>query len=82
MGAFKGNQARGQKGFGAQGMRDAGGDDYLALNRNDAPQTPRRAFANKQQSVVGAYTGNADAMDGDPIAKPAQRIMQGTKGDY
>ena len=82
MGAFKGNQARGQMGFGAQGMDSASGDDELALDRVDNPQQPRKAFANKQQSVVGAYTGNADAMDGDPIAKPAQRIMQGTKGDY
>jgi hypothetical protein len=82
MGAFKGNQARGQKGFGAQGMDDASGDDYLALNRVDNPQQPRKAFANKQQSVVGAYTGNSDAMDGDPITKPTPRIMQRTKGDY
>jgi hypothetical protein len=81
MGAFKGNQARGQMGYGAQGMDDDSGDDYLALDRVDNPQQPRKAFA-KGQSVTGAYTGNADAMDGDPITKPAQRIMQGTKGDY
>jgi hypothetical protein len=81
MGAFKGSQARGQKGFGVQGMRDDSGDDYLALDRVDMPQTPRKAFANKRQSVVGAYTGNADAMDGDPISKPGPR-MQRTLGDY
>jgi hypothetical protein len=82
MGAFKGSQARGQMGYGSQGMDDASGDGDLGLNRVDNPQQPRKAFANKQQSVVGAYTGNSDAMDGDPIVKPAQRIMQGTKGDY
>jgi hypothetical protein len=81
MGAFKGNQARGQKGFGAQGMDDASGDDYLALNRVDNPQQPRKAFA-KGQSVTGAYTADGDSgMDRDPIAKPGPR-MQRTLGDY
>jgi hypothetical protein len=82
MGAFKNDTQRGgARGFGTQGMNSAGGDDYLELDRVDNPQQPRKAFANKQQSVVGAYTGNADAMDGDPIAKTLPR-MQGTKGDY
>jgi len=81
MGAFKGNQARGQKGYGAQGMKDAGGDDYLELKRDDAPQTSGKAFA-KGQSVTGAYTGNADAMDGDQLTKPNPRVTQLSKGDY
>ena len=81
MGAFKGNQARGQKGFGAQGMDDASGDDYLALNRVDNPQQPRKAFA-KGQSVTGAYTADGDSgMDRDPIAKPGPRTQR-TLGDY
>ena len=82
MGAFKNDTQRGgARGFGTQQMNDAEGDDYLALDRVDNPQQPRKAFA-KGQSVTGAYTGNADAMDGDPIAKPSPRIMQSTKGDY
>jgi hypothetical protein len=81
--AFKNDAQRGgPRGFGKQGMDDAGGDDYLALDRVENPQQPRKAFSKKQQSITGAYTGNADAMDGDPIAKPSPRIMQSTKGDY
>jgi hypothetical protein len=84
MGAFKGSQARGQKGFGAQGMDSASGDDELALDRVDNPQQPRKAFSSKYQATygVGAYTANdQSAMDKDPIAKPGPR-MQGTKGDF
>jgi hypothetical protein len=84
MGAFKNDTQRGgPRGFGTQGMSDDSGDDYLALDRVDNPQQPRKAFANGQQSVVGAYTADGDSgMDKDPIAKPSQRIMQRILGDY
>jgi hypothetical protein len=63
MGAFKGNQSRGQMGYGAQGMDDE------PLNRVDNPQSLGRIYKSKYSATygVGAYTGNRDAMDGDPI---------------
>jgi hypothetical protein len=83
MGAFKGNQARGQMGYGAQGMDSASGDDELALDRVDNPQSVGRIYKSKYSATygLGAYTGNADAMDGDPLTKPGSRT-QLTKGDY
>jgi hypothetical protein len=84
MPAFKNDTQRGgARGFGTQGMASDSGDDYLELDRIDNPQQPRKAFANKQQSVVGAYTADGDSgMGKDPVAKPSSRIMQRTLGDY
>jgi hypothetical protein len=65
MGAFKGNQGRGQMGYGAQGMDDE------PLDRVDDPQSVGRIYKSKYSATygLGAYTGNANAMDGDPIVK-------------
>ena len=69
MGAFKGNQARGQMGYGAQGMDDASGDGDLGLNRVDNPQQPRKAFSSKYQASYGIGEYASADMGQDPIAR-------------
>jgi hypothetical protein len=65
MPAYKGNQERGVKGWATDGMQD------FPLVRDDTPQSVGRIYKSKYSATygLGAYTGNADAMDGDPIVK-------------
>jgi hypothetical protein len=73
MGAFKGNQARGQMGYGVD-------DGDFALVRDDSPQRVGKVYANKNQRYGEQGYGAAD-MAQDPIVPPGKR-MKGTLGDY
>jgi hypothetical protein len=64
--AFKGSQARGQKGYGAAGMGDG-----FELDRVDSPQGGGKPYANDyQRSGIGPYTGGLGAFGKDPITRP------------
>jgi hypothetical protein len=76
MGAFKGNQARGQMGYGSQGMGDE------PLRPVETPQSVGRAFRGKQAGGAGAYTSNdrKSVMDKDAI-RPDE-LDSGNKSRY
>jgi hypothetical protein len=58
--AFRGSQARGQKGFGAQTLGE------LALNRDERPQSVGKVYKNANQGAGERGFGTGD-LDKDPL---------------